>query len=60
MNGTVSELITGMIAGVGLITITVGFPPLLEKSADVICGATQKIGKRFTKISRSKHRGKSI
>lgn len=44
---TLNGIIFGLVVGVSIIAIMLGFPVLAEKSADVICAATQKASKRI-------------
>ena len=50
MAGTVSELMEGLGIGLCIVLVLVAFPGFLESATDVICAATEKIGKSFTKI----------
>lgn len=44
---TLNEIIFGLVVGVSIIAIMYGFPVIAEKSADVICAATQKVSKQI-------------
>lgn len=59
---TSNEIIFGLVIGVSIIAIMHGFPVLAEKSADVICAATQKVSKQIIKAfdNRRKHHATQI
>lgn len=44
---TLNEIIFGLVVSVSIIAIMLGFPVLAEKTADVICAATQKASKQI-------------
>lgn len=47
---TLNEIIFGLVVGVSIIAVMLGFPVLAKKSADVICAAAQKVGKRLVTL----------